>query len=255
MKNKMNYLTTFVVGAFVFVLGVSQSSGQDLAESPVILESTPRSVQDLLALEKKLKDVLPRVLPALVCIQLKDSSGSGAIVTETGEIYSAAHVVNPVGTTFKIVLQDGTELAGKTSHYDADSDAGIAMVTETKLLKSKPLPTVPRAKGLPEIGEWVFALGHGGGLDKARGPMVRLGRVVSLKGGVIKSDCKLIRGDSGGPLFNLKGELLGAHSRVGTSLEDNVHLPMSMFDDLKKSPPTPASAKEGDKKVMPETKS
>lgn len=251
MKNKVNDFSVIVVGAFLFGLSVPQALGQELAETPEILESTPRSVQDLLALEKKLKDVLPKVLPALVCIQLKDSSGTGAIVTETGEIYSAAHVVNPVGTTFKIVMQDGTELAGKTSHYDADSDAGIAIVTEEKL--PKPLPTVPRAKELPEIGEWVFALGHGGGLDKARGPMVRLGRVVSLKGGVIKSDCKLIRGDSGGPLFNLKGELIGAHSRVGTSLEDNVHLPMSMFDDLKKS--QPASVKEGDKKVMPETKS
>ncbi len=248
MKNKMNRLATYAVGAFVFGLSVPQASGQGLAEAPVILESTPRSVQDLMMLEKKLKEVLPKVLPALVCIQLKDSSGSGAIVTESGEIYSAAHVVNPVGTTFKIVMQDGTELAGKTSHYDADSDAGIAIVTEEKL--PQPLPTVPRAKELPEIGEWVFALGHGGGLDKARGPMVRLGRVVSLKGGVIKSDCKLIRGDSGGPLFNLRGELLGAHSRVGTSLEDNVHLPMSMFDDLKNSPPPPA--KSGDKKVMPE---
>ncbi|AYR30485.1 trypsin-like peptidase domain-containing protein [Akkermansia muciniphila] len=62
--------------------------------------------------------------------------------------------------------------------------------------------------------------------------MVRLGRVVSLKNGVIQTDCKLIRGDSGGPLFNLDGKLIGIHSRVGSGLEDNLHVPMKDFDAL-----------------------
>ena len=93
-----------------------------------------------------------------------------------------------------------------------------------------------KAEKLPRVGDWVFALGHGGGLDQKRGPMVRLGRGVSLKHGVIQTDCKLIRGDSGGPLFNLNGELIGIHSRVGSGLEDNLHVPMKDFDALMESP-------------------
>lgn len=89
-----------------------------------------------------------------------------------------------------------------------------------------------KAEEMPRVGDWVFALGHGGGLDRKRGPMVRLGRVVSLKDGVIQTDCKLIRGDSGGPLFNLDGKLIGIHSRVGSGLEDNLHVPMKDFDAL-----------------------
>lgn len=102
--------------------------------------------------------------------------------------------------------------------------------TTSKL--DRDLPCVEKAEEMPRVGDWVFALGHGGGLDRKRGPMVRLGRVVSLKDGVIQTDCKLIRGDSGGPLFNLDGKLIGIHSRVGSGLEDNLHVPMKDFDAL-----------------------
>ncbi len=91
------------------------------------------------------------------------------------------------------------------------------------------------AKNPPRIGDWVFSLGHGGGLDEERGAMVRLGRVVSLKHEAIQTDCKLIRGDSGGPLFNMNGELIGINSRVGTKLEDNLHVPMIDFTDPKRN--------------------
>ena len=132
-----------------------------------------------------------------------------------------------------VILPDGTRLPGKTTAQNSDSDAGTAEIT-TKLNKN--LPRVEKAEKLPRVGDWVFALGHGGGLDQKRGPMVRLGRVVSLKHGVIQTDCKLIRGDSGGPLFNLNGELIGIHSRVGSGLEDNLHVPMKDFDALMESP-------------------
>lgn len=130
-------------------------------------------------------------------------------------------------------MPDGTRLPGKTTAQNSESDAGVAEIT-TRL--DKELPRVERTEKLPRVGDWVFALGHGGGLDQKRGPMVRLGRVVSLKNGVIQTDCKLIRGDSGGPLFNLNGELIGIHSRVGSGLEDNLHVPMKDFDALMELP-------------------
>jgi serine protease Do len=44
-----------------------------------------------------------------------------------------------------------------------------------------------------------------------------------------QSDCILIGGDSGGPLFDLTGKLVGIHSRVGQQLQMNMHVPMSEF--------------------------
>lgn len=208
------------------------------ADGAGILSTTPQSVEDLQRIEHQLQQVLPRVLPALVCIEVNNGSGSGILVSEKGLIFSAAHVVDKQGTVLKIIMPDGTRLPGKTTAQNSESDAGLAEIT-TRL--DKELPRVERTEKLPRVGDWVFALGHGGGLDQKRGPMVRLGRVVSLKNGVIQTDCKLIRGDSGGPLFNLNGELIGIHSRVGSGLEDNLHVPMKDFDALME-PPTGGKA-------------
>ena len=79
------------------------------------------------------------------------------------------------------------------------------------------------------LGDWVYALGHSGGFEKERGVGVRIGRLVRMAEQTINSDCNLIGGDSGGPLFNMKGQLIGIHSRVGASLEQNMHVPLREF--------------------------
>jgi serine protease Do len=59
--------------------------------------------------------------------------------------------------------------------------------------------------------------------------VVRLGRLVRMANSTFQSDCILIGGDSGGPLFDLTGRLVGIHSRVGQQLQVNMHVPMSRF--------------------------
>lgn len=222
-----------VLGGAALLVPMQQGAAQSMSGDPGVLRTTPQSVTDLQKIEHRLQAVLPKVLPALVCIEVDNSSGTGVLVSEKGRIFSAAHVVGKKGRILKIILPDGTRLPGKTTAENSGSDAGIAEIS-TQMNKS--LPLVERAETPPRIGDWVFSLGHGGGLDPARGPMVRLGRIVSLKNGVIQTDCKLIRGDSGGPLFNLNGELIGIHSRVGSGLEDNLHVPMKEFDALTPPP-------------------
>ena len=199
-------LSTVLCGT-ALLAAMQQGAAQSESASSRILRTTPQSVEDLQRIEHQLQAVLPKVLPALVCIQVNNSSGTGILVSEKGLIFSAAE--------------------------NSDSDAGIAKIS-TRLNKN--LPIVEKAENQPQVGDWVFSLGHGGGLDRERGPMVRLGRIVSLKNDVIQTDCKLIRGDSGGPLFNLNGELIGIHSRVGSGLEDNLHVPMKEFDALTAPP-------------------
>jgi len=61
--------------------------------------------------------------------------------------------------------------------------------------------------------------------------VARLGRGQAIGWGGVVSDCTLLGGDSGGPLFNLTGQLVGIHSRIGLSTAQNVHVPVGVFID------------------------
>jgi serine protease Do len=78
-------------------------------------------------------------------------------------------------------------------------------------------------------GQWVVATGHPGGYQKGRSPVVRLGRIVESNKNVIRSDCTLVGGDSGGPLFDMQGKVVGINSRIGGSLNTNFHVPVDTF--------------------------
>ena len=76
-------------------------------------------------------------------------------------------------------------------------------------------------------------MGHPGGYDLNRSPLIRLGRLISSGSmGMLRTDRTLVGGDSGGPLFNLQGEVVGIHSSIGGSLvktDMSLH-PCSMQD-------------------------
>jgi serine protease Do len=79
-------------------------------------------------------------------------------------------------------------------------------------------------------GDWVVALGHSAGFDANRPPPVRFGRVISKgPGNFLTTDCTLIGGDSGGPLFDLDGKIVGIHSSIGQSLTNNNHAGIDGF--------------------------
>jgi serine protease Do len=59
--------------------------------------------------------------------------------------------------------------------------------------------------------------------------VVRHGRLVRMAGSTFQSDCSLIGGDSGGPLFDMQGRLVGINSRVGREVQESLHVPMREF--------------------------
>lgn len=185
----------------------------------------PESLKDLVAIEKTLKEKLPRARSATVCIEIGQGAGSGVIISEDGLILSAAHVTAAVGKKVKVKLEDGTEYSATTLGLVADSDAAMA-----KIDGEGPFPFVEIEKVMPpKLGDWLFSLGHSGGFDKERGVVVRIGRLVRIAQNTFQSDCTLIGGDSGGPLFDLSGRLVGIHSRVGLRMPENMHVPISVF--------------------------
>jgi len=193
---------------------------------PLINEKkAPVNRADLMAIQDALQRSLPATRAATVAIELGQGSGSGVIVSADGLVLTAAHVSTGVDVDLKVVMEDGTKHDAVSLGLVASSDA--AMV---RILGDGPFPFVEIDRDdRTQLGDWVFSLGHSGGFFEDRGPVVRLGRIVRIAHATFQSDCILIGGDSGGPLFDLDGKLVAIHSRVGQRLPENMHVPMREF--------------------------
>ncbi len=188
------------------------------------------SFDALKKLETTLTDMVPRVMPATVCLVGKDSgaSGSGVIVNAEGLILTASHVIEGE-EVMEVLFPDGKQHKARVLGANYTKDA--AMIQLEPLESGEPWPFVSMGNSDEmQVGDFVVALGHSEGFDPLRTPPVRFGRVVSLNStGFFSSDCTLIGGDSGGPLFNLKGEVVGIHSSIGLSAMANNHAGVNGF--------------------------
>ena len=81
------------------------------------------------------------------------------------------------------------------------------------------------------FGQWVIAIGHPGGYQAGRPPVVRVGRILEVSAKHLRTDCTLVGGDSGGPLFDMHGQVIGIHSRIGGSISYNIHVPVDTYTE------------------------
>lgn len=221
----------FLLGLICFIsLPVGSAQQADSGEAEDLLyfnqKRVPESLADLMAIEAALKASLQDVQDAVVGIKIGEGEGSGVIVSEDGLIMSAAHVTSGVGKNLTVIMPDGTEHQAKALGLRSDYDAALA-----KIEGDGPFPFVEIRDEVPHLGEWVFSLGHSGGFDVDRGSVARIGRIVRRQDHTVQSDCTLIGGDSGGPLFDMQGNLVGIHSRVSRSFQQNMHVTIPIFTE------------------------
>lgn len=198
------------------------------AEQRQTLEKSPKTdIAALLRIQGDVQKLLPRVRPALVAIQTGGGTASGVIISADGLLLTAAHVPGGPGKDMKVILEDGSVTTAKSLGLDKTTDAALAKLKD----RGKPWPFVSLSREVAKAqpGEWCFALGHPGGFDKARGPVLRVGKIIKQTANSLHSDCVLMGGDSGGPLFNFNGEVIGIHSQIWEGRDQNVHVSMAPF--------------------------
>ena len=186
------------------------------------------SIEELKERERKVKKVVSELMPTVVAVVGNDqpATGSGVIINENGLIMTAGHVTEAAGKELTIIFPDGRSVKGESLGANRTRDAGLARITEEGKWPFAKIGDSKKAK----LGEWLIAMGHPGGYDLNRSPPIRLGRLISSGSmGMLRTDCTLVGGDSGGPLFNLEGEVIGIHSSIGGSLAENRHVPSSVF--------------------------
>lgn len=180
---------------------------------------------DLLSVESKIRSILPVIKSAVVSIESSDGAGSGVIVSEDGLVLTAAHVIGKRGEKMMVTLAGGGKKNAVSKGGSELSDAGML-----QLEKNERYPYVPLAKqGSSAPGQWCLALGHPNGFNQERGMVLRAGMILEKKDETLQTNCRLLGGDSGGPLFNLRGEVIGIHSRISKNSDENYHTTIESF--------------------------
>ena len=183
------------------------------------------TVPQLKEIEVQVKQVVQKVMPAVISLNgdTKSTAGSAVIISADGLILTAAHVTQG-NRTMTVIFPDGKEAKCTVLGANYPRDIGLA-----KLTTAGPFPFAEMGDSDKlEPTTMVIALGHPGGFDMRRTPPLRLGRVHRKNvGGFIVSDCTLVGGDSGGPLFDLEGKVVGIHSSISESLAYNRSAPVN----------------------------
>ena len=185
-----------------------------------------KNFKELQKLDRQIVDMSKRAQPATVCLVSMDGrgSGSGVVVSEDGLILTAAHVTSSMPNGVIVIFPDGTRKAGEILGADYDRDASMVQITDEG---KYPFVSTGQSNGL-QRNQWTVALGHSGGFDPTRKPPVRLGRVLANTDFVV-TDTAVVGGDSGGPLFDVEGRVIGIHSNIGMTLSENRHVPVEVY--------------------------
>jgi serine protease Do len=204
-----------------------QTIADDVATSPLDKE-TPESVEDLLAIEARVTALVEETKASTVGLRIRNSYGSGVVVTADGYILTAGHVSGEPGRRVRISFSDGSTAEGTTLGRNPTMDAGLIKIDSDRTdWAFSSMGTMDSLR----LGEWCVTVGHPGGFQRDRGPVYRLGRLIYFNSRMLQSDCELIGGDSGGPMFDLDGNVIAIHSRIGPDTEMNFHVPIGIYHD------------------------
>jgi serine protease Do len=224
----MRFRRTFAVLSLAFAAGTAAAEPKTIPTPPAaVTKPAPESIADLKAFEAQTKAVLDKVIPATVCLQVGGASGSGVIVSKDGLILTAGHVSGEPDRPIAIILPDGKRVKGKTLGVYRGIDSGMVKITDPGEWPYVELASSANLKP----GQWCISTGHPGGYKAGRSPVVRVGRVGRVEDNAVQSDCTLVGGDSGGPLFDMQGRLIGIHSRIGLPISFNIHVPVDTYSD------------------------
>ncbi len=186
---------------------------------------------NLTDLQRSIYPLVQQARKTTVAVNALGSTGSGVVVSASGLVLTAGHVVTDLDTgavadVASILFEDGEEVTAKVLGMNRRRDAAMLQLQGEGPWVFSPLGNSAAIRP----GDWVVATGHPSGYDALRASPVRFGRVISkMTDYFFGSDCVLFGGDSGGPLFDLEGQVVGIHSWIGTDVQTNTHAGISGF--------------------------
>ncbi|MFV0332564.1 MAG: Do family serine endopeptidase [Tropicimonas sp.] len=185
---------------------VATATGPQFDGGPIVPEGSP--------FEDFFRDFMERNRPGDAPRRPRRSSalGSGFVISEDGFIVTNNHVIAEADEIM-IEFYSGNELPATLVGTDPNTDLALL-----KVESDKPLAFVPWGNSdAARVGDWVMAMGNplGQGFSVSAGIVSARGRALSGSyDDFIQTDAAINRGNSGGPLFNLDGEVIGVNTAI-----------------------------------------
>ncbi len=169
--------------------------------------------------------------------------GTGVIISENGHIITNWHLAGNKYSSCYVTMEDGTVYNGNIVWADSDLDLAIVKISANNL-KYLQLGDSDNIK----IGETVYAIGNPIGIEFQRtvtkGIVSGLNRTIKIEEdknssymeGLIQTDASINQGNSGGPLINTKGEVVGINSvKIETAEGIGFAIPVNIFKPVVES--------------------
>ncbi|WP_162006556.1 trypsin-like peptidase domain-containing protein [Roseimaritima sediminicola] len=193
-----------------------------LANSAGLAEADDLAASDGLAeFESQIQQAIDQVSAATVGF----GGGSGVVVSSEGLLLSVAHVAKRPGRRLRVTFPDGRRTTARVLGVCDDLDIALAQIVEPG-----PWPAVEiRRVETPAEQSWLLKLGYPVSFQHGQPPAVRVGCLLRNRPDAFISDCPIMGGDSGGPVFDLAGNLVGISSRCQDEVDFNLHIPLATY--------------------------
>lgn len=156
---------------------------------------------------------------------------TGVVIDADGYILTAAHAIQP-SKRYKVIFPDGKEYTaeglGGISYEPKTGRPDVAMI---KIIEKGTWPIAEMGwSNSLKVNEACISIAYPTTLSQVL-PTIRVGRITNPLGqwGFVHSTCKMEPGDSGGPLFDYMGRVIGIHSRIDVAEDVNYEVPVDLY--------------------------
>ena len=206
-----------LVGSRIASSGSSESPSLGTSDQPITTAAPNAGDEPAINVAAVLKTITPSVVTVYVTLADGRASGTGVVISSDGEILTNAHVVESAKSVSVLFADSIDPVSAQVLAVDVGNDLALVRVDLKDLI-----PVVFADPASINIGDEVVAVGFALNLDG--GPTVTRGIVSALNrtitsgdgalDGLIQTDTAISSGNSGGPLLNTRGQVIGINTAV-----------------------------------------
>ena len=176
-------------------------------------------------LNTPMEALMERVRPVLVVVHNGRQGAGAGLAVGDGQVLTSYHVVAQ-GRSIKVLLEDGTDYEAYIRFHDAATDLALLEIAAPNL------PSALFSEQEPRPGEMVFAYGHPWGQRAVltAGVLSAVTTLHTQNGDfpILRTDARLAPGNSGGPLLNAAGEVIGLNAMIFGG-DQGIAIPVSVM--------------------------